>query len=144
MSVLTTLYTTLESDPTLRTILADSTINPTKKAIYDHWADNETLMPYIVISFDFGESFHWAKRETLLTVDIFTEGDTVQAETIRNLVILRLDREILTDPDDGAFIRCYLNGDRLLDEPDGDEVSHWNVEFSLHHWRNGFIDHVNE
>jgi hypothetical protein len=141
MSIITTLYNALEADEDLQSILANSTINPERKAIYDHWADNETLKPYIVIRFDFGESYHWAKRETILTVDIFTDGDTVQAEQIRNLVILKLDREIFIDPDDGAFIRCYLNGDRMLDETEGDEITHWNIEFNLHHWRNSFISH---
>jgi hypothetical protein len=140
MSVITTLYNALEADPDLREILADSTINPEKKAIYDHWADNETLMPYIVISFNFGDSYHWAKRETALTVDIFTYGDTVQAEQIKDMVITRLDREILIDETDGAYIRCYLNADRPLDEAEADDITHWNIDFSLHHWRNSFID----
>jgi hypothetical protein len=144
MSIITTLYNALETDTELKSILANSTINPEKKAIYDHWADNETLKPYIVIQFDFGESYHWAKRETLLTVDIFTDGDTVQAEHIRNLVILRIDREILIDPEDGAFIRCYLNGDRPIDEAEADEITHWNIDFSLHHWRNSFVQTLEE
>jgi hypothetical protein len=144
MSVITTLYNALESNTDLQTVLANSTINPEKKAIYDHWADNQTPLPYIVIRFDFGTSSHWAKRETSLIIDIFTDGDTVQAEDIRNMVVNILDRNVLEDETDGTKIRCYLNGDRLLDETEGDEISHWNIEFNLHHWRNSFIDLVNE
>jgi len=141
---MTTLYNVLENDINLNNILANSTINPEKKAIYDHWADSETLLPYIVIRFDFGASSHWAKRETALIIDVFTDGDTIQAEEIRNIIIFKLDRNVFEDQTDGSKIRCYLNGDRLLDETEGEQIAHWNIDFSLHHWRDSFISHINE
>ena len=141
MSVITTIYNTLQQDEALGLLLANSSIDNTKKAIYDEWADWETNFPYMVLSFSFSEGNHWAKNETILNIDIFTMSNTVLAEEIKELCILAIDRKIFTDQSDGAHIRVYYNRDGFIVEPD-DNITHWNLEFSLHHWRNNFIKHL--
>jgi hypothetical protein len=141
MSVITTVYKVLEADPRLRALLADSTIDPTKKAIYEEWADHEATMPYMNLTYSFAMGDHFAKDESLLNIDIFTESNTVQAEDIKEACIFALDRQTLVDETDGAFIRCYYNRDGIITEPT-DGISHWNVEITLIHWRNNFIAHI--
>lgn len=141
MSVITTIYDVLEADLELRKRLNNSSIDPTKKAIYDEWADNRTEFPYLVMSFSFGVGDHWGKNETILNLDIFTESNSVLAEEIRDACVFALERQTFIDQTDGAFIRCYYNRDGFIVEPD-EQVSHWNVEFALHHWRNSLIQHL--
>lgn len=141
MSVITTLYTTLESDERIGALLGQSTIDPTKKAIYDEWADNYTNFPYMVLSFSFTSGDHWGKNITTLNIDIFTEGDTVKAEDIKEACIFAIDRKTVQDPHDGAYIRCYYDTDAIISEPTPN-ITHWNMVFTLHHWRNEFIRHL--
>lgn len=141
MSIIKAVYDHLEQDPTLRGLLAMSSIDPTKKAIFDEWADWQTNFPYMVLSFSFSEGNHWAKNETILNIDIFTESDTVTAEEIKQACIFALDRQTIIDQTDGAQVRFYYNRDGFIVEPTPN-ISHWNLEFSLHHWRKSFIDHL--
>ena len=141
MSVINTIYNILQQDEALGLLLANSSIDETKKAIYDEWADWETNFPYMVLSFSFVEGSHWGKNNTILNIDIFTMSNTVLAEEIKNLCILAIDRKIFQDQDDGAHIRVYYNRDGFIVEPD-DNITHWNLEFSLHHWRNRLIKHL--
>ena len=143
MSIITAVYEHLEQDATLRTLLAMSSIDNTKKAIFDEWADWQTEFPYMVLSFSFTEGNHWAKNETILNIDVFTESDTVTAEEIKQACIFALDRQTITDTTDGAQVRAYYNRDGFIVEPTPN-VSHWNIEFGLYHWRNGFISHLEQ
>lgn len=143
MSITQAIYDRLQADSTLQELMAPSTINTTKRAIYEEWADPETPMPYLCLSFSLGNSeVHFAKSETLLNIDIFTQIDSITAERIARACIFSLDMQVLTDPDDGAFIRCYYNRDGQITEPT-DGIIHWNIEMSLHHWRDSFIEHLN-
>lgn len=145
MSVITTIYNVLETDGRLRALLADSVINPTKKAIYEEWADETAAFPYMNLSFSFTVSDdHFAKNETSFTIDIFTESDSLRAEDIKNACIMALDHRTFDDPEDGAHIRVYYNRDAIITEQTP-KITHWLVEFSLHHWRNTFIAaHITE
>lgn len=141
MSVITTIYDVLETNLKLRGLLAQSSIDPSKKAIYDEWADNRTTFPYIVMSFSFAVGESWGKNETIMNLDIFTESNSVLAEEIRDACVFALEMKAFTDPTDGAYIRCYYNRDGFIVEPD-ENVTHWNLEFALHHWRNSLIKHL--
>lgn len=140
MSVITTIYNALETDTRLRTLLAMSSIDPTKIAIYDEWADHETNFPYLCMTFSMqlSDAHAFGKQETLLNLDIFTYSNSIMAEDIKEACIFALDRQTKVDETDGAYIRAYYNRDGQITEPT-DEITHWNVEFSLHHWRNNFI-----
>ena len=141
MSVISAVYNHLEQDPKLRTLLADSSIDPSKKEVYDEWADNYTTFPYMVLSFSFGVGESWGKNETILNIDIFTESHTVLAEEIKDACIFAIENQTIIDPIDGAYIRIYYNRDGFIVEPE-ENISHWNVEFALHHWRNSLIKHL--
>lgn len=141
MSVITTIHDALQEDDLLKGLLNNSSIDPSKKAIYDEWADNRTEFPYLVMSFSFGVGEHWGKNETTLNLDIFTYSNTVEAEQIKDACVFALERQTFVDQTDGAYIRCYYNRDGYIVEPD-EQVSHWNVEFALHHWRNSLIQHL--
>lgn len=138
MSVITTIYNALETNERLQALLAQSSIDPTKKAIFDEWADWQTDFPYMVLSFSFGLGDHWGKNESILNIDIFTENDTITAEEIKQTCLFAIDQKTFQDPIDGAYIRCYYNRDGFIVEPDPN-ISHWNLELSLHHWRNSLI-----
>jgi hypothetical protein len=143
MSVITAIYDHLSTDDRLNTLLGQSSIDPTRKAIYEEWADHETGFPYMNLTYSFGMGEHWAKDETLLNIDIFTESDSMKAEDIKEACIFSLDRQTIMDESDGAFIRCYYNRDGIITEP-ADGITHWNIEFTLMHWRQGFIRHLDE
>lgn len=142
MSILTTVYRVLREDATLNGLLARHKLTKTAPAIYEQWAAEGTEKPYINLTFRFDISDHWAKRDCTVNIDIFTAGDTMQAELIRNNVIKILDRQTLLDPDDGD-VRCYLNNDTLLDE-DTPEIAHWNIEMSALFWRSNFVGYLND
>lgn len=141
MSVITTIYDALETYPRIRELLNNSSIDPSKKAIYDEWADNRTSFPYVVMSFSFGVGEHWGKNETILNLDIFTDTNNILAEEIKDACVFALDQQTFIDSTDGAYVRCYYNRDGYIVEPD-EQISHWNVEFALHHWRNSLIQHL--
>ena len=139
MSVNSSIYAHLEADERLRELLAQSSINPSKKAIYEELAESETTFPYMVLSFSFGLGDHYAKNESILNIDIFSYSNSVQAEDIKEACIFALDRQTIVDTTDGAYIRCYYNRDGIIVEPT-ENVTHWNLEIALHHWRNGLIN----
>jgi hypothetical protein len=142
VSIITAIYNHLVNDTRLDSLLTRSSLDPTKPAIYDEWATNETNLPYLCLSFSLGNSeIHFAKQETLLNIDIFTETNSILAEDIKEACIFALDRQTIIDDSDGAFIRCYYNRDGQITEP-ADGITHWNIEISLHHWRNSFIQHL--
>lgn len=142
MSIITTIYNHLVADDRLNSLMARSSLDPNKPAIYDEWATNETTFPYLCLSFSLGNSdVHFAKQETLLNIDIFTETNSILAEDITEACIFSLDRQTIIDEHDGALIRCYYNRDGQITEPT-DGITHWNIELSLYHWRNSFIMHL--
>jgi hypothetical protein len=142
MSIINAIYNKLVNDSRINELLARSSLNPLKPAVYEEWAENETNFPYLCLSFSFGNSeTHFAKQETLLNIDIFTESNSILAEDIKEACIFALDRQTIIDDSDGAFIRCYYNRDGMITEPT-DGISHWNIEISLYHWRNNFISHL--
>jgi hypothetical protein len=141
VSVAGAIYTKLATDDRLITLLAKSDIKPDSPAIFEEWAERETSFPYVVYSISYNEGFHFAKQDTVLNLDIFTWSNTVKAEDIKEACIFALDRQIITDPDDGAQLRIYYSRDGFIVEPT-DQISHWNLEFTVFHWRNDFINHL--
>ena len=143
MSVSKAIHDILQADSRLQTLLNENELDPTKKAIYEEWAYRETNFPYMVYSLSFAEGNHFAKQDSVLNLDIFTWSNTVQAEDIKEACIFALDRQTITDPTDGAQLRIYYSRDGFIVEP-VDYVTHWNLEFSVFHWRDGFIQHIIE
>jgi len=106
-------------------------------AVYQSWAERESVFPYIVISCNFREGIHWAQRNGTLTIDIFTKGNSViEAEGIRNDIAELLDRQLF-DTDEGGRIRCYFDNDGII--PDEPEICHLTMDFTIKYWRNEFI-----
>jgi hypothetical protein len=141
MSVAGAIYTALQSDSRLKTLLAPHDLDPTKIAVYEEWAERETHFPYVVYSLSYNEGIHFAKQDSVLNLDIFTWSNTVQAEDIKEACIFALDRHTIIDPDDGAQLRIYYSRDGFIVEP-ADYITHWNLEFNVFHWRNDFINHL--
>jgi hypothetical protein len=142
MSVFNTIYDALQNAPNVTGLLAESEYNPTKPAIYEEWASEYTQFPYMVYTISHSEGDHWAKQDSVLNLDIFTEGDTVTAEKIKNECIKVIDRQIFKDQETGANVRIYYSRDGIITEPTP-KITHWNLEFSLRHWRKDFISHLN-
>lgn len=142
MSVITTIYNALAENPVLNNSLARHKLTKTKPAIYEQWAAEGTEKPYICLNFFFGDSFHWGRSEAAINIDIFTDGDTIRAEAIRNQVIRILDKRTLPDAEESE-IRCFLTNDSIIPE-DNPQICHWNIEIQAIFWRNSFIDYQNE
>lgn len=144
MTVRDAIYRKLAEDPQLNILLARSTIPGAEgsPAIYEHWAGENTDFPYINITWTFGNSErHWIKRQGLVTFDIFTgNGDSTETETIQRRIIELLDHRQTTDPTDG-YIETYLDSESDIPEETTDVV-HWNLDFRVDHWRQGFIENL--
>lgn len=138
MSIQTDIYNVLASQSDLENLLAASTINPEKPAIYEDWAPEDTPMPYINLTFQTVEGNHWGKRDTKLFVDIFTDQDSTNAEIIKNNVISAIDRKKI-DLSDGDKARVHSDGDRAITEAEPGVV-HWEVEFSVYYWRKAWLN----
>lgn len=136
MSIKTTIYQALATDVTLGNVLARHKAAPSKPAVYEGWAAEDTRKPYICLTYSEVESDHWAKRDSAVLVDIFSENSSTEAEWIRNRIIKILDRQVLHDTDD-RYVRCYLDADQIIDDENPD-ICHWNVEFSALYWRESF------
>lgn len=141
MTVAQVVYDALTNDPIIQSLLANSSTDPTKKAIYEEWANREANYPYLCYTLSNAESDHFAKAETLLNLDIFTWSDTITADKIAKQCEFIFARQELTDPEDGAVIRCYYNRDGFVTEPT-DQVIHHNSEFSLYYWKKDFMAHL--
>ena len=140
MSIQTAVYQKLATDEALQALLAVSTINPDKPAIYEIWAPQDTPMPYINLSYSTSEANHWAKRNTAFYVDIFSDQDSTQAEAIKNRVLKILDRQRIQLENDHKA-RVYSDRDGMVTEP-APGVVHWEMTFSLIYWRKTFIEHL--
>jgi hypothetical protein len=141
MSIAQAISDVLQADSRLKTLLAPHSLDPTKLAIYEEWAERETQFPYMAYSLSYTEGMHYAKQDTVLNLDIFTWTNSIQAEDIKEACIFALDRHTITDPTDGALIRIYYSRDGFIVEP-ADYITHWNLEFNVYHWRNDFITHL--
>ena len=137
----TTIYQTLAQDPELAKMLAPATPemgigdNP---GIYETWAGEAAPMPYINLTYEFYAGDHPIKRQGALNVDLFFDGyDTTRGEAIANRIIQLLDHVMLEDPDEGG-IRIYLD-DELTIPTDEENISHWNITFTIISWRRSFI-----
>lgn len=146
MTVRDAMYTTLANDPQLNILLARSTVPGMKgaPAIYETWAAEDTPFPYINVTWGFvpGDN-HWVKRRGTVTFDIFmNNADTITAERIGRRLGELLDHKELYDPEDGS-ICSYMDGegDYIEDEP---EVVHLTIDFTVDHWRQGFIKTLEE
>jgi hypothetical protein len=134
MSAKTTIYDTLAHDTTLNGMLARHKYSASKPAIYEAWAGEDAIMPYLNLTYIESESEdHLSKRSCSVNIDVWTEGGTIEAEAIRNQVISLLKGNIIDDSDD-RYIRLYLDGDFLTDE-DEPNVTHWQIEFTAIFWR---------
>jgi hypothetical protein len=143
MSLLTTVHGALTTNLKLNSLLARHKLAITKPAVYEQWAAEDTAKPYICLRYTFGDSYHWARSETLVNIDIFTDGDTVKAEAIRNQVIRILDKQTIADGDE-SDVRFFLENDAIIEE-DNPSICHWNLEMKAIFWRQGFIeDYVND
>lgn len=137
-SIQSAIYDHMANYLPLTVLLANSTIDETKPALYEEWAPSETPMPYINLRYRFTEGdIHWAKRAATLFVDIFTEKDSNLTELIRNECMNCLDREKLY-ADNEVQIRIYSMRDGSAFEPD-QNVIHWSMEFICFYWRKEFI-----
>jgi hypothetical protein len=136
-SIQTAIYDHLMNYQPLTDLLGKSTINPLLPAIYDDWAPENTPMPYVNLTYSYNVSFHFAKIEATLNVDIFTEKDTVLAEEIRNNCLLILDRANLILEND-SLVRIHYRADGQIFEPI-QNITHWNLEFLVVYWRKEYI-----
>lgn len=146
MTVRDAIYITLANDPELDSLLARSTVPGmgAEPAIYETWAAEETPFPYINMTWSFapGER-HWVKRRGVVTFDIFMDNaDTITAEQITRRLSELLDHKEHYDPEDGV-INSYMDGegDFIEDEP---EIVHMTIDFTVDHWRQGFIKTLEE
>jgi hypothetical protein len=143
MSLRTTIYRQLAEDEALASLLAEKpeALGP-GPAIFESWAAPGAEMPYINLTYAFAAGNGVTKRTGSLDIDIFIDGyDTTRIEPIQKRVIQLLDLRHLEDPDDGP-IRLYL--DTEADIPEDEEgITHWNLTFSVIHWRKSFIAHLN-
>jgi hypothetical protein len=139
----TTIYQQLANDAELTGLLAERPDHlGTGPGIYEAWAPDGAVMPYLNLTYTFTPGNHAVKRLGSLDVDIFIDSyDTVFMERIQKRIIELLDLRIFDDPDDGP-IRVYLDAE--IDIPESEpNVTHWNVTFNLIHWRKSFIQHLN-
>jgi len=129
----------LINDAELKAMVAKTTLD--EPAIYENWSERETVFPYVVLRWEFYEGNHWAKRDTILNVDIFTKGQSdIEAENIKTRVIEILDRQKFQSDESGQ-IRVYLGSDFPIIE-DVPDVVHWNITFQVKFWRKHFIGHL--
>jgi hypothetical protein len=143
MSLLNTVYERLAGNVKLGGLLAKHNLSMNKPAIYEQWAAPDTAKPYICMTYFFGDSYHWARSETAINIDVFTAGDTVTAEAIRNQVIKLLDQATLKGQDgEESDVRCFLSNDSIIIE-DNPKICHWNIEIMALFWRNELIDYIN-
>lgn len=133
MSIQTAIFQRLAQDADLKTFLATSTIDPTQPAIYEIWALADTQTPYINLTYSHIQGNHWAKRDTDLSVDIFSNQDSTHAEAIRNRIIKILDRQLI-DLEDGSHARVHYDSDGLMAEPNP-EMTHWGLSFSIYYFQ---------
>lgn len=146
MTVRDSIYKTLANDPELNGLLARSTVQGMggAPAIYETWAAEDTPFPYINLTWSFspGER-HWVKRRGAVTFDIFMDNaDTITAERIGRRLGELLDHREHYDPEDG-HITSYLDGegDYIEDEPG---IVHLTMDFTVDHYRQGFINKLEE
>jgi len=138
MSIEQAIYDVLSNDTELSGLLARSSFNTLKPAIYEAWASDETEMPYINLTYTTVEADHWGKRDTTLLVDIFTNSDSTVTEAIKNRVITILDRQKLTLEGD-HIARIHSDNETQILE-DTSLVLHWEIEFSILYWRKNWIE----
>lgn len=140
MSIYTATYNALIADANLAGLIA---LNPldAQPAVYESYALHEAEMPYIVINVFSAKGSHFAKKDNVVTLDIFADGDSVAAEAIKNRCIKILDRQLIAAENENV-IRFYYNQDSKIDEPETD-VTHWNLEFNAFYWRKNFIEYFN-
>jgi hypothetical protein len=140
MSVLTQIYNALTNDQELREMLAINTVNGAP-AVFEEWSPEFNEFPYINLFYSIGTGDHWAKREGIVTVDIYGNQDSTQLEKIKNRVIKILDRKIL-DENEPQQTRIYSGEDHPLQE-DEPEIKRWHITFNLVFWRSDFADYLN-
>jgi len=108
-------------------------------AVYQSWAERESVFPYIVLTWTFREGIHWGRRDGTLIIDIFTKGNSIiEAEGIRNDIVELLDRQIF-DTDEGGRVRCYFDNDGIIPD-ENPEVCHLSMDFTVRFWRKWFIE----
>lgn len=134
-TVVTTINQVLINDGTLGAMLSKTTWN--KSAVYENWAEKEVKFPYVVVRWESVPGNHWAKRVSMLYVDIIGEGNSsIEVENIKNRIIGLLDMQRF-ESDESGQIRVYLGGDYNYPE-DTPEVIHWNLDFEVIWWRKDF------
>ena len=88
---------------------------------------------FIVIGLIFG-----GNALGIMNIDLFFDGyDSTIGEEINNRIVQLLDQHLFHDPDDGA-IRIYLDNEVQV-PTDEENISHWNLTFTLITWRRSFI-----
>ena len=138
MTLIETVYTYLAADTALQSYLAKDPLTDAA-AIYETWANEATEMPYIVQTHQQRRGNHFAKIDGVLLFDIFTNKNTIQAETIRDRLLELLDqRSIEGEPGDNA--RFYYLRDQDIGDPVPDVV-HWQLVFDVIHWRQNWIEY---
>lgn len=142
MSLPTLIYNALAGNGNLDALLARHKLAKEKPAIYEQWAAADTDKPYICLLYSFGDSYHWARTEASVTIDIFTQGDTLKAEAIRNQVIRTLDKQKISGDGEESDVRLFLQSDSIIVEDDP-QICHWNIEIGAVFWRNDFVDYLN-
>jgi hypothetical protein len=132
MSVHTAIYKAIAASTEIKELLASSTLNAAAPAIYEAWAPPDTPMPYINLTLSTAEGSHWAKRDTALAVDIFSDQDSTQAEEIKNAVVKTLNRRKI-ELENGYKARLHYDSDEIIEEPTP-EVVHWEITFSVYYF----------
>lgn len=146
MSIKGVIYDLLANNQELKARLANSFIAGAEgsPAIYDRWPANDAEMPYIVHSWRFPPGDTWGQVSAQLQLDIFTSnGDTLEAEEIKEICVRALAWEKMITPNEG-HISIYLGGfDEELPEPEP-EIVHWQVDFLVKYWRQQLIAAVTQ
>lgn len=110
-------------------------------ALYENFAPQKAIMPYVIYSTIENNSNHFARNEGGLSFEIYTQDSTVLAESIKDEFIKILDKQrILYEDGNNIYFDYVRDG---LAFADSDDAIHHHVEFHYFYWRTDFIDHLN-
>lgn len=137
MGLITTINQFLLDDSELKNMLANSAIDETLPAIYDHWAPADTPTPYVNVIYEIGGSAdHPYKRAGSLHIDIFVgNGDTKLAEDIsRRVNKILLQKRYFKSIKDGRINIYKSTASGGIIPEDDPEIVHWNDVYDLSWW----------
>lgn len=141
MSLITAIYNHLTADEELAQLLAKDPLT-NAAAIYEQWAHEDAIMPYIVQTHNSRQGNHFAKVDALAIFDIFTDQGGINAEAIRNRILKLLDQLAIAVENENTA-RFYYSRDQNIGDPEP-EVTHWQLVFDVAYWRKNWIEYSND